>query len=150
MWYIHCRSEVRTLQALKAELTGHKRIVIPYCTHDSLGQNKLGLWILNDLSELVSGTWGILEPPKSRWGEPGTEASPAELDLIMVPGVAFDRQGGRLGNGVGYYDRLFQEVRSDTQLTAVCYESQLLEKVVMEKHDVYMHTIITEKESYQP
>ena len=149
MWYLHCRSEVRTLQAVKAELASSKRIIIPYCTKDLVGNNKLGLWLLENLDELKPGTWGILEPDPSRWGEPGKEIPEHELDLIMVPGVAFDLQGGRLGNGAGYYDRLLQKVRPETQLTAICYESQLFDHIVMEKHDVYMNAIITEKQCYK-
>ncbi len=148
MWYLHCRSEVRTLNAVVAALDSQKKIIIPYCTTDQKGQNKLGLWWLEDISELIAGTWGILEPPKSCWGEKGKEISPQALDLIMVPGVAFDRTGGRLGNGAGYYDRLLNQVRTDTQITAVCYESQLCDKVMMETHDIYMHTVLTEKNCY--
>lgn len=148
MWYVHCRSEVETLSALSNELKNTKNIVIPYCTTDSEGQNKLGLWLLNDLSELSAGTWGILEPPKSRWGETGKEITVQQLDLIMVPGVAFDNQGGRLGNGAGYYDRLLQQVRTDAVLSAVCFESQICQQVMMEKHDVYMDAVITEKNCY--
>lgn len=148
MWYLHCRSEVRTLDMLVSELAGQKRIVIPYCTKDEKGQNKLGLWLLEDLAELIPGTWGILEPPKSRWGEEGKEVLPQGLDLIMVPGVAFARDGGRIGNGAGYYDRLLQQVRTDTLLTAMCYETQVSDKVIMEKHDVYMDIILTEKNCY--
>lgn len=148
MWYLHCRSEVRTLTAVQSALESSKKIVIPYCTKDSQGHNKLGLWLLEDLSELIQGTWDILEPPKSRWGEQGKEVSPEELDLIMVPGVAFDSQGGRLGNGAGYYDRLLQKVPPMTHLTAVCFESQICKQVEMEKHDVFMHTVITEKSQY--
>ncbi len=69
MWYLHCRSEVRTLKAIISELNYSKRIVIPYCTKDQQGQNILGLWWLADFAELSAGTWGILEPPKSRWGK---------------------------------------------------------------------------------
>lgn len=149
MWYLHCRSEVRTLSFVLEELKYSKRIIIPYCTRDRHGKNKLGLWWLEDIAELSPGTWGILEPPKVRWGEKGKEILVGELDLIMVPGVAFDRKGGRLGNGAGYYDRLLQTVRAETELTAVCYESQLCDKVIMEVHDVYMTTILTEKNCYR-
>lgn len=148
MWYVHCRSEVRTRDALTTELNGSKKIVIPYCTNDRDGHRILGLWWLEDLSELNPGTWGILEPPKSRWGEPGKEILPNQLDLIMVPGVAFDRDGGRIGNGAGYYDDLLVKVRADTGLVAVCFESQLCERVIMEKHDVTMDIILTEKKFY--
>ncbi len=148
MWYLHCRSEVRTLSHLRAELMGPKKIVIPYCTTDGNGQNKLGLWLLEDLCELQSGTWGILEPPRSRWGEQAKEVSPACLDLIMVPGVAFDRACGRLGNGAGYYDRLLQDIRPDTTLTGLCFESQLVKEVMMASHDVRMDRVITENNCY--
>lgn len=148
MWYVHCRSEVRTIKALIVELKQPKKIVIPYCTTDSKGQNKLALWWLEDLSELMPGTWGILEPPKSRWEESAKQVLAQELDLIMVPGVAFDRLGGRLGNGAGYYDRLLQKVRKDAVLTGVCYESQLCDKVIMEDHDIVMGFVLTEKKCY--
>lgn len=148
MWYISCRSEVETRHALQQELATAKRLVIPYCTKDEQGHNKLGLWLLEDFAELVPGTWGIPEPPRHRWGEPAKEISPEQLDCVMVPGVGFDRQGRRLGNGGGYYDRLLSRVRSDTVLTAVCYESQLFEEIVMEPHDVAMDYVITEKTIY--
>jgi len=148
LWYIHCRSEVRTQAALLSELAAGKQVVIPYCTKDRQGHNKLGLWRLEDFAELVPGMWGILEPPKQRWGEAGKEVAPEQLDCIMVPGVAFDRFGGRLGNGAGYYDRLLKSVRADAVLIGVCFESQLLEQVVMDAHDVAMDRIMTEKTIY--
>jgi len=148
MWYSHCRSEVRTQAALQRELATDKRIAIPYCTKDKLGHNKLGLWWLEDFAELVPGMWGILEPSTQRWGEPGKEIAPEQLDCIMVPGVAFDRNGGRLGNGAGYYDRLLKDVRADAVLIGVCFESQLVEQVVMEADDVAMDVVITEKTLY--
>ena len=148
MWYVHCRSEVITLPALASELKRSKRRVIPYCTHDEQGQKKLGLWLLEDINELVPGTWGILEPPQARWTEVEKQVDVRELDLIMVPGVAFDRNGGRLGNGAGYYDRLLEKVRKDAVLTAVCFESQLFERIEMEQHDIYMDKVITEQAIY--
>ena len=148
MWYLHCRSEVQTLEAVNLALQTAKKIVIPYCTKDIRGQPKLGLWWLEDLAELVAGTWGILEPPKSRWGEQGKEVVIDDLDLIMVPTVACDCQGGRLGNGAGYYDRLLQQIKPHTFLTAVCYQSQIFDHIVMESHDVLMHRIITEQNNY--
>ena len=149
MWYLHCRSEVRTIKAVNSAIDSSKRVVIPYCTKDDKGNNKLGLWLVEDLAELIAGTWGILEPPKARWGEKGKEILPEELDLIMVPCVAFDKYGGRLGNGAGYYDRLLSDVTLKAHLIAICYESQICNKVVMEEHDIYMHKIITEHSTYK-
>lgn len=144
MLYLDCRTEVRTQETVTALLRSAKRIVIPYCTVDDAGVNVLGLWLLESMDELVSGTWNILEPPRERWGEAGKEIDPQNLDFIMVPGVAFDKNGGRLGNGGGYYDRLLHNVRNDTTLIGACFECQLVEKIPMEAHDVFLDGIITE------
>ena len=149
MWYIDCRSELRTQHALPAAIASGKRIVVPYCTTDEAGENKLGLWLLESFDELVVGKWKILEPPRDRWGEAGKEVAPSELDLVVVPGVGFDRNGARMGNGQGYYDRLLETVRADCGLIALCYESQLIDGIVMGEHDVYMDKVITESAVYE-
>jgi 5-formyltetrahydrofolate cyclo-ligase len=149
MCYLHCRSEVKTSDMVREQLATGKRTVIPYCTKDDNGSNKLGLWLLEDFQELQPGMWGILEPPKERWGESGKEIAPDELDLIMVPGVAFDRTGGRLGNGAGYYDRLLKMVRKDTVLIGVSFEAQMMPEIIMGPHDVYMDYVITEAAIYK-
>ena len=148
MWYVDCRSELRTKFALPAALASDKRIVVPYCTQDDDGQNKLGLWWLEDFAELVVGKWKILEPPRDHWGDPRKEIAPEELDIVMVPGVGFSRDGARLGNGQGYYDRLLEQVRSDCPLVAPCYESQLFDEIVVGPHDIYMDRVVTEAAVY--
>ena len=148
MWYIDARSEVRTRPQLADALHGNKRLVVPYCTVDEAGANKLGLWHLARMDELVVGKWKILEPPKERWGEPGKEVAPEELDLLMVPGVGFARDGARMGNGQGYYDRLLHQVRPDALLIALAYECQMFPELVVGPHDVYMDKVITEKAVY--
>jgi 5-formyltetrahydrofolate cyclo-ligase len=101
------------------------------------------------MDELVVGTWSILEPPRERWGEPGKEVAPRELDLVMVPGVGFTRDGARMGNGQGYYDRLLGQVRPDAALIALAYECQLFPELAVSAHDVYMDKVITEKAVYE-
>ena len=149
MWYIDCRSETRTKPQVVAEVEkGEKKIIVPYCTEDENGENKLGLWHMESLEEMVVGKWNILEPPKELWGNPEKEVTPEELDMIMVPGVGFDRDGGRMGNGQGYYDRTMEKVRPDCFLIALCYESQLFDNILVAPHDVYMDKVVTEKEVY--
>ncbi len=149
MWYIDCRSETRTKPHLLEEVAkGEKKIIVPYCTEDENGENKLGLWWMESLEEMVVGKWNILEPPKELWGNPEKEVEAEELDIIMVPGVGFDRKGGRMGNGQGYYDRLLEKARPDCPLIALCYESQLFDEILVAPHDVYMDKVITEDAVY--
>ncbi len=145
MWYLDVRSEVRTRHQVGDALDTGKRIIVPYCTVDESGANKLGLWHLTRMEELVVGKWKILEPPKERWGEPGKEVEPRDLDLVMVPGVGFARDGARLGNGQGYYDRLLNEVRPDARLIALAYACQMFPELPVGPHDVFMDKVITEK-----
>jgi 5-formyltetrahydrofolate cyclo-ligase len=149
LWYLDCRSELRTRHALPEALASGKTIVIPYCTVDDFGANKLGLWWLQSMDELVVGKWKILEPPRERWGEPGKEFQPEQLDIVIVPGVAFSRSGGRMGNGQGYYDRLLHRVRADCPLIGLCYECQLFDDLIVGPHDVFMDKVVSEEATYQ-
>ena len=150
MWYIDCRSETRTKPQLLEEVAaGEKKVIVPYCTVDEQGANKLGLWHMESLEEMVVGKWNILEPPKELWGDPRKEVAAEELDLVMVPGVGFDRDGGRMGNGQGYYDRLLERARPDCPLVALCYESQLFDEILVAPHDVYMDYVVTEDAVYR-
>ena len=139
MCYVHVRDEVRTFRFLETTLGRDKRIVIPYCVADDLK-----LFILEDMNELTTGHFGILEPDERLRSSAQKHVEPEQLDLIMVPGVAFDTSGGRLGHGRGYYDRLLVDVRPDTRLAALAFECQLFPDVPMGPHDVRMDLVITE------
>jgi 5-formyltetrahydrofolate cyclo-ligase len=149
LWYLDCRSELRTRQVLPAALASGKRIVVPYCTANDRGENKLGLWWLQALDELVIGKWKILEPPRERWDESDREIRPDEIDFVVVPGVGFGRDGARMGNGQGYYDRLLESVRPDCPLVGLCFESQLFDHLIVSAHDVFMDKVVTECAVYK-
>src|SRR5436309_5667622 len=86
MYYVDVRSEVRTRHYLPTALTHGKRIVVPYCVN-----NELELFHLENMDELAIGMYKILEPKAELRPLPERKLQAQELDLVMVPGVAFDR-----------------------------------------------------------
>jgi len=121
-----------------------KRVVVPYCV-----AQHLELFCLNSFSDLVPGTLGILEPKPELREEDQRRARVQELDLLVIPGLAFDRQGGRLGYGKGYFDRLLLAARVDALLAAVAFECQLFDSVPMQPYDVRVDAVITETEIHR-
>ena len=148
LWYLDCRSELRTRHAIPGVLESGKQIIIPFCTVNESGANNLGLWRLESMDELVVGKWNILEPPRERWEEPGRTFQPEQLDIVIAPGVAFSRRGGRMGNGQGYYDRLLERTRPECPLVGLCYECQLFDELIVGPHDVFMDKVVTEQAVY--
>jgi 5-formyltetrahydrofolate cyclo-ligase len=145
MFYIDVRSEVRTRHDLQLALESGKTIVVPWCN----AAGELELFRLASMDELETGMYRILEPRQELRGLPEKQVAVAELDLIMVPGVAFDRRGGRMGHGKGYYDKLLQHARPDTPLVALAFECQLFDEIPVASHDIFMDRIITELQVYQ-
>jgi 5-formyltetrahydrofolate cyclo-ligase len=144
MVYIDVRTEVRTRHNLPAILATGKRIVVPYCI-----DNILELFHLENMDELAIGMYKILEPKEELRPLAPKKVDVSELDLIMVPGVAFDRRGARMGHGFGYYDKLLEHARADAPLVALAFECQLFPEIPTQDHDVFMDKIITERTIYQ-
>ncbi len=143
MFYVDVRDEVRTRHALPAALASGKKIVVPYCL-----DGELELFHLESMDELELGMYRILEPREDLRSVAAKRLKPQDLDLVMVPGVAFDRQGGRTGHGKGYYDKLLQHARSDAPLIALAFECQMFEKIPVEDHDIYMDAVVTQDAVY--
>ncbi|MFA5517073.1 MAG: 5-formyltetrahydrofolate cyclo-ligase [Desulfuromonadales bacterium] len=99
--------------------------------------NDLEFVQIASLGELCPGTFGILEPIGSN------VVSVASLDLIVVPGVAFDLSGHRLGYGKGFYDRVLHDPERGT-VAGLAFERQLVEALPAEQHDIRMDLVITE------
>src|SRR5437879_13915118 len=91
----------------------------------------------------------ILEPRPQLGHLSPKQVTPQELDLVMVPGVAFDRRGGRMGHGKGYYDKLLQHARPETPLAALAFECQLFPEIPVAPHDIFMDKVITEAAVYE-
>lgn len=88
-------------------------------------------------AELRRGPWGVPEPVEGEW------LRPKDLEVIIVPGVAFDHMGRRLGHGLGYFDRLLPETTA-TRI-GLAFDFQLIRRVPVEKHDQKVDLIVTEK-----
>lgn len=140
LFYVDVRSEVRTRHYLATALTHGKTIVVPWCNE----QGELELFHLENMDELALGMYRILEPRTELRTLPRKAVAVSELDLVMVPGVAFDRRGGRMGHGKGYYDKLLEHVRPDAPLVALAFECQLFDEIPVAGHDVFMDKVITE------
>lgn len=144
MFYVDVRAEVRTRYDLPAALTSQKKIVVPWCN----AEGELELFHLESMDELEIGMYKILEPKQDLRRLPHKQVSVQELDVIMVPGVGFDSNGGRTGMGKGYYDKCLQHARSDASLTAVCFDCQMFEEIPVQEHDIYMDKVITQTTVY--
>jgi len=144
MFYIDVRSEVRTRHDLEHALKSGKTIVVPWCNSDG----ELELFRLDSMDELEIGMYKILEPRMELRALPEKQVNVESLDLIMVPGVGFDRRGARMGHGKGYYDKLLQHARHNTPLIALAFECQLFDEIPMADHDIFMDKIITEDHVY--
>jgi 5-formyltetrahydrofolate cyclo-ligase len=143
MVYIDVRTEVRTRHYLPKLLESGKRIVVPCCV-----VGDLELFLLESTDELAVGMYKILEPKEELRNLPGKRVDVQDVDLIMVPGVAFDRRGARMGHGFGYYDKLLEHARPDTPLVALAFECQLFPEIPTQTHDVFMNKILTERAIY--
>ncbi len=109
-----------------------KRVAYPRCEGDVLGL------YLADGGQFTPGVFGILEP-----SEGCQRIDITEVDFAVIPGLAFDKQGGRLGRGKGYYDRLLKG--AETVKAGLCFNEQITESLPMEDHDGRMDMIIAEK-----
>jgi len=143
LFYVSFRSEVSTRQMLAEAWRAGKRVAVPYCV-----AGRLELVAIEDPDDLAPGTLGILEPRPELRDNPERRVDPNEPDLIVVPGLAFDRRGNRLGYGQGYYDKLLRLARPDASLVALAFECQLADAVPHLAHDVPVHKILTEQAAY--
>ncbi len=114
-------------------------VIVPYCE---------GLEIvpfeLRALDELEPGMSGIKEPKQSIRDVRDRRCLPASIGLVVVPGLAFDRSGARLGRGKGYYDRFLARLRPGTLSVALAFECQIFAEIPCEPYDKRVDMIITE------
>lgn len=135
--YVGYGTEIDTISIIKDLLKMKKNVFIPYT--DS--KNKImKLTKLTDLSDLVPGYMGILEIRENK-----RIYSNDKLDLIILPGLAFDNNLNRLGYGGGYYDKFLKSLDYNPFKIAFAYDFQVLDNIPTEEFDEKIHMLITEK-----
>lgn len=139
MAYLPFRNEVDTFPIITEAMEKSKEIAVPK-TYPKTKEMIPAL--ISDLEEdLVYGSYGILEPKDERLNP----LEPERIDLVIVPGVAFDEKGYRLGYGGGYYDRFILSLKEDVIFVAVAFEEQVVDEVPVDSWDQQVHLIFTEK-----
>jgi 5-formyltetrahydrofolate cyclo-ligase len=132
--YSPIRNEVDTSLLVDECLGSGKIVLMPAVTVDGLQFRRM-----KDRSELVCASFGICEPlPEAERFEP------ERIDFILVPGVAFDLLGLRIGYGKGYYDRTLHTLEGKGRMAGFCYDFQLVESIASAPHDVQMDMVITD------
>lgn len=132
-------SELSTVELINGMLADGKRVLLPYCIPSSF---EIGIAEIKDLqTDCIPGEFNIPEPAHSL----RKKFLRSDLDLIVCPGVAFDRYGSRLGNGKGYFDRFVTELRGKIPLFALAFDCQIVpDSLPFEYHDVPMDQVVTE------
>lgn len=141
LFYVSAKpNEVDTHSLIREALSNGVRVLVPATDFD---HNKLTISEIMDMGELVPARFGLLEPDPNSF----RPADPAEADVIIVPGVAFDRECRRVGFGGGYYDWLLS--RTHAAAIALGYEGQLMDKVPADSTDMPVDVLVTESRVYR-
>jgi len=135
--------EVQTRHIIETALAGGKRVAV--IATDPASKTLSFSEIDSFESDLAPGTFGILEPKPGR----GRPVSISEAGLILVPLVAWDEEGRRLGYGAGYFDRALARAGSVPKV-GLALESQRLAEVPSSRHDVPLDVVVTERRVVRP
>lgn len=133
--YVSKDKEVDTINLITHSITLGKKVCVPLTKKDN---NSLEIREIEDLMDLKIGNFDILEP-----NENTKNTNPEEIELFFIPGLAFGAGCERLGRGGGYFDRFLMSSRG--LKVGLAYEFQIFDSLPVQKHDVRMNMIITNK-----
>ena len=139
MAYASMRKEIKTFELMEELLDQGFLLYLPYTRKDIID---LGVAQINDLdSDLKEGVYGVQEPIAKLRGD----KIPSDLDIIIVPGACYNRDGYRIGYGGGYYDSFLSKHANNALKVGFCYDRFILDSIPVEAHDVSVDLIITER-----
>lgn len=132
--YVSCQTEVETREWIPALLAEGRSVAVPKVTG-----SEMAFYAISSMEDLAPGAYGILEPKAD-----GRLVMPDAGSCMLLPGLAFDEAGHRMGYGGGYYDR-YLEHHPHCSTIAVAYEAQVIREVPVEPHDRILQWIVTEE-----
>lgn len=133
--YVSLKDEVDTHNIIKEALKNGKRICVPKVISIKEGMDAIEI---KDFSELVEcGAYKILEPLDFK-----NKIDEKDIDLAVLPGLAFDNEGGRLGYGGGFYDRFIPKLKNEVPKIALAYDFQMVDDVPKDSHDILVDKVI--------
>jgi 5-formyltetrahydrofolate cyclo-ligase len=133
MFYIALSGEVKTEAMIKAARKKGKLVTVPVCKKNRMSLRPA---ILDEQAGLIKGPYGVSEPTLKRF------LRLRDLDLVIVPGIAFDHQGNRLGRGKGCYDRFLKRLPKDTATIGLAFGFQILPSLPAAAHDISVQKVI--------
>ncbi len=137
--YIDGENEVRTKNILKNAYAFNKIVVLPAFDSERL---KVSVFKVDHPDkDLLPGPRGVAQPNPARCKPVPLQ----KIDIAIIPGVAFDEKGARIGSGHGYYDRFIPDLPVTTRKVALAFEEQILPQAPTESHDKHVDIIITDK-----
>jgi len=137
MFYVSLKDEVDTCFMIDEALRAGKRVCVPVILKED--KKLIAGEIKNRLEDLESQHFGIYQPRRDRVREVPLEI----IDLVVVPGVAFDKKNIRLGRGHGYYDRFLSGLATTTKAIGLAFDFQVLEALPKDPHDIPVWRTIT-------
>jgi 5-formyltetrahydrofolate cyclo-ligase len=137
--YIENQNEVKSAEIIRRTFDQNKIVVLPLVKTDT---KKFKLFKIDDFAkDLKPGQNGILQPNPAMCRTVPIDC----IDIAIIPGVAFDEKGGRVGSGDGYYDRLIPHLPVTTRKVALALDYQIIPQVPIDSHDKHVDIIITDK-----
>ncbi|NLL51499.1 MAG: 5-formyltetrahydrofolate cyclo-ligase [Peptococcaceae bacterium] len=136
MTYLNFRDEVETTPIAEKILQDGKDLIIPFCQRREI----VPCAITDLVKDVQVSNFGIREPLPDRL----KPVSPEEIDLVLVPGLAFDYHGHRIGFGAGYYDRFLPRLRQDAVIIGIAFACQLFDNLPREDYDYKLPLLVTE------
>ena len=139
--YMSYNQEVRTAPIIEQAWEDGKRVAVPRI----FNKEYMEFIYINSFDELESGYMGIPEPKYEVFADDFDRIAQEQEVLMLLPGLAFDKEGSRLGYGGGFYDMYLEDYSEETNFikTALCYDFQIYEKLKTEDHDVKIDIVIS-------